>query len=571
MKDGKIESGFYLIICLIFLLPLALSRCSNKPSDSATLVLLNGNVITLEDDIPKAEAVAVTGDTILAVGSNTKILQFKTEKTKVIDLAGKTVVPGLIDAHLHFPLLGKRLKLVYLDETRSYQEVLKIVKQAVERAEPGEWIMGSGWHTANWTDKTYPDNRELNIIAPENPVYLSGMAIHAALVNSQILEKAGINRHTPDPKGGRIVKDPESGEPTGLLLEKAQSLAQKCFPPETDKIKKENILLSMRVAHELGLTGVHDAGVDADTIRLYKELLEEDRLDLRLYVMFLVPGDGEVLEQFILKSPEIGLADNRLTIRCIKVFVDGALGARGAVMIDPYSDRPEETGIPVNSQQGIYQVVLKSMQAGYQVAMHTIGDGANLIGLDAVEKALQSVSPENPRIRIEHAQILRPLDIPRFASLGVIPSMQPIHCLMDMGFAEARIGKERMKSAYAWKSLTDSGARIAAGSDVPDFPVKYTNPLRGIHAAVTRRDLEGNPEGGWYPKEKVSRMEAIKMYTLNAAYAAFEEDIKGSLRIGKLADMTVLSKDVLAVPEEEIPEIEILMTILGGRIVFTKD
>lgn len=396
------------------------------------------------------------------------------------------------------------------------------------------------------------------------------MATHAAWVNDRALKLAAIIKDAPDPPGGQIIKNPETGKPTGILLEKAQDLVTKLFPPETHEIKKENIKLSIQTALSMGLTELHDAGVGYDIIRVYKELLEKDGLNIRLYVMFLVPDGGEILDRYIQNPPVIGLGNSKIILRCIKVFVDGALGARGAALIEPYSDSPGDTGLIRNSQEEIYKVVSKSMKAGYQVAIHAIGDRGNRIVLDAIEKAQKEIPVKDPRIRIEHAQILSTKDIHRFAELGVIPSMQPIHCPMDMGFAEARVGLRRIKGAYAWKSLLMTGVKIAAGSDTPGFPVDYTNPLLGIYAAVTRQDNQGKPPDGWYPEERVSRLDALKMYTLNAAYAAFEEDIKGSLIQGKLADITVLSKDILSIPEPGLLQTEVLMTIVGGKIVYQK-
>ena len=318
----------------------------------------------------------------------------------------------------------------------------------------------------------------------------------------------------------------------------------------------------------MGLTSLHDAGSDYQEIQLYKELLEEGKLDIRLYVMFDIPSPGAALEEYIKKPPEIGLGDNRLTLRSLKVYADGALGARGAVLLEPYSDQQETTGLVQNDESALYQIVSRAMKAGYQVSTHAIGDGGNRAFLNAVEKAQKELPGRDPRHRNEHSQVISPEDIPRFAELGVIASMQPIHCITDMGFAEKRLGPERMKGAYAWKSLLDAGATVVGGADTPAFPVHWTNPLLGIYAAVTRQDSEGNPPGGFYPEERVSRMEALKMYTISAAYAAFEEDIKGSLTVGKLADITVLSKDILSVPASEILETEALMTIVGGEIVF---
>lgn len=561
------KTGLVLVL-IIFAFILAFSQEGKESSEEASLILINGNIITMDPEMPKAEAVAIKNDRIIAVGSNKDIEKHNGEKTQIIDLEGKTAVPGLIDAHIHFPRLGKRLKELFLDQTSGIQEVVDIIAKRVKQAKSGEWITGRGWHTVYWKMEGYPDNVELSQVSPNNPVYLVGMASHAALVNDKALKLAGITKDTPDPPGGKIIKDPQTGEPTGILLEKAQDLVSKLFPPETHEAKKENIKLGIQTALKMGLTEVHDAGVGYDIIKIYKELLQENELNIRLYVMFLVPDGGEVLDKFIKHPPEIGLGNHQLTLRCIKVFVDGALGARGAALLEPYSDSPEHTGLIRNSEEEIYKVVSKSMKAGYQVAMHAIGDGANRIALNAIERALREMPAQDHRMRIEHAQILRPEDIPRFGKLGIIPSMQPIHCTMDMGFTEARVGPKRVKGAYAWKSLIKGGARIAGGSDTPSFPLHYTNPLWGIYAAVTRQDNQGNPASGWYSEQKVIRLDALKMYTINAAFASFEENIKGTIAPGKLADLTILSKDIMAMPEREIFKTEVLMTMIGGKILY---
>jgi predicted amidohydrolase YtcJ len=535
--------------------------------EPADLILTNGNVITVDAERPQVEALAVRGDRILAVGSNQEIEAYRGAETRVIDLEGETAVPGLIDAHLHFPRLGKRTKQLFLDETRSPEEAIAIVREQVESAEPGEWITGRGWHTVTW-GSGYPDNEALSAVSPENPVFLIGMASHAVWVNAKALELAGITKDTPDPGGGRILRHPETGEPTGILLETARDLVESYLPPETRDTKKADIKLSVETAARLGLTEVHDAGVGDETIEIYEELLEEGELKVRLYVMYSIPDGGEVLDAFVQDPPRIGLGNHMLTLRSLKAFADGALGARGAALLAPYSDLEDSTGLVQNDEEELYKIVSKSMEAGYQVAVHAIGDRGNRMVLDAVARAKEAHPGADARVRIEHAQIVAVEDIPRFGELGVIPSMQPIHCTMDMGFAEARVGPERMKGAYAWKSLIDSGAILAASSDTPAFPVHYSNPIWGIYAAVTRQTNDGEPDGGWYPEEKVTRLDALKMYTLNAAYAAFEEDIKGTLTPGKLADVTVLSKDILSISDAEILDTEVVMTIVGGEVVY---
>ena len=546
---------------------LTLGGCQRETAD---LVLKDANVITVDPDRPQAEAIAIQGDLILVVGTNEEVDALVGDTTRVLSLNGATVVPGLIDAHMHFNSLGKRTKQLFLDETRTPEEAVAIVREQVEKRSAGEWVLGHGWHTVTWDGAAYPDNAALNEVAPDNPVYLVGMARHAAWVNDEALRIAGIDKDTPDPPGGQILRDPNTREPTGILLEKARPLVANVLPKETRASKKADFELSVRTATSMGLTSVHDAGGNYDDIEIYKELLEEGKLDVRLYVMFDVPSPGSVLDEYISKPPEIGLGDNRLTLRSLKVYADGALGARGAVLLEPYSDRPEAKGLVRNDEEALYQILSRAMKAGYQVATHAIGDGGNRALLNAVERAQAELPGRDPRHRNEHAQIISPDDIPRFAELGVIASMQPVHGTMDMGFVESRIGPERMEGAYAWKSLLDSGATLIGSADTPAFPVLWTNPMLGIYAAVTRQDADGNPPGGFYPEQRLSRMEALKMYTLSAAYAAFEEDVKGTLTPGKLADITILSKDILSIPAPEILETEALMTIVGGEIVFQR-
>ncbi|HXV61683.1 MAG TPA: amidohydrolase [Vicinamibacteria bacterium] len=546
---------------------IAITACA--PQESADLILINANVITVDEALPRAEAVAIKGNRILAVGAAGAVESHTGAETEIIDLDGATVVPGLIDAHMHFPRLGKRTKQLFLDETRSPSEAVAVVKEKIASTPPGEWVTGQGWHTVMWEMSGFPDSTELNAASPDNPVYLVGMASHAAWVNERALGIAGITTETPDPPGGEIVRT-NRGEPTGFLRETAMDLVSRRLPQETRASRKADIELSITTALAMGLTEVHDAGVGYEEIEIYKELLEEGKLDIRLNVMFEIPDAGEVLEQFIANPPEVGLGEGRLTLRSLKIFADGALGARGAALLEPYADSPEEIGLLQADENELYEVTRKAMGAGYQVAAHAIGDRANRIVLDAFERAQEERPADRPRHRIEHAQVIAPEDIPRFAELGVIPSMQPIHATMDMGFAEARVGPDRIRGAYAWRSLVDSGAMLVASADTPAFPVKYSNPLWGYHAAVTRQDASGNPPDGWYPNQTLTRLEALKIYTINAAYAAFEEDVKGTLAPGKLADLTVLSKDILTIPPPEILETEVLMTLVDGRIVWKR-
>jgi predicted amidohydrolase YtcJ len=546
-----------------------LAACA-PPGEPAEVVFVNGRFLTLDEATPEAEAVAVRDGRILAVGTREDIEKHRREETEIVDLDGMTVVPGLIDAHEHFPLIGKRVRQVFLDETKSAAEALEIVERELEKIPPGEWLVGQGWHTVAWNGSDYPGQEELSRISPDNPVYLVGMASHAAWVNAKALELAGITKDTPDPPGGQILKRKDTGEPTGILLEEALDLVSRLLPAETRESRKADIRRSVETALRFGLTGMHDAGSDAETVGLFKELVAEGAFPFRLYVMLDVPDAGAVLDSYLEHPPEIGLGDHRLTIRCFKAYADGALGARGASLLEPYSDNPDTSGLVQNSEDELTRLIEKAGAKGYQVAIHAIGDGGNRSALNAVERAQKTLPGKDLRVRIEHAQILSPADIPRFAGLSVIASMQPIHATMDMGFAETRVGPERIKGGYVWQSLLSSGARVAAGSDTPSFPVVYNNPLWGIHAAVTRQDAQGKPEGGWYGAQKVSRLDALKMYTLHPAYAAFEEDLKGSISKGKLADLTVLSRDILAISEAEIRDTEVVMTVVGGTVVYRR-
>ncbi|MCP2597893.1 amidohydrolase, partial [Candidatus Aminicenantes bacterium AC-335-L06] len=487
-------------------------------------------------------------------------------QTKVIDLTGKTVVPGFIDAHIHFLGLGNTKRILNLVGTTSKEEIVKLVKNRILKEGEGKWILGRGWDQNDWPIKEFPTRWDLDSVSPKNPVVLRRIDGHALWVNSLVLKKAGITKQTPDPKGGKILRDPETGKPTGVLIDEAMSLVKKIMPSPTYEEKKEMAILASKECSSLGLTTVHDAGVDLETIKIYKELINENKLTVRLYVMLGWPGDA--IDEYFKKGPEIGYGNNFLTVRSIKMFSDGALGSRGAALFEPYNDDPTNTGLITFDPDEALEVMKKALKKGFQVCVHAIGDRANRLTLDLFEKAFKTVSQtKNHRFRIEHAQVLTEEDIPRFAKLNVIPSMQPTHATSDMYWAVDRLGSERAKYAYAWKSLINTGVRIAGGSDAP---VENANPLWGIYAACTRQDHKGWPKGGWYPEQRVTRYEALKMFTIDAAYAGFEEKIKGSIEEGKLADIVILSKNLLSIPAKEILNTHVEMTIVGGKIVYQK-
>jgi len=553
---------FFIFLFLIGFL-LSLVNCTKKQAD---MVLLNGNVITMNPKKPSVEAIAIIGDKIIKVGSNKDVKKLIGPQTKVINLKGKTVAPGFIDAHLHFISLGNTKKVLNLVGTTSKEEIVQIVANKISEEGEGKWIFGRGWDQNDWPIKEFPTRWDLDPVSPKNPVILTRIDGHALWVNSLALEKAGVTKETPDPEGGKIIRDPETGEPTGILIDEAMSLVEKIVPSSTYEERKEMAILASEECSSLGLTTVHDAGVDLETIKIYKELINENKLTVRLYVMLRWPGNA--VNTYLEKGPEIGYGNNYLTIRSIKMFADGALGSRGAALFEPYSDDPTNTGLITFDPDKAFEIMKKALEKGFQVCVHAIGDRANRLVLDLFEKAFKSVPQvKDHRFRIEHAQVLTEEDILRFAKLKVIPSMQPTHATSDMYWAEDRLGPERVKWAYAWKSLLNTGVRIAGGSDAP---VESANPLWGIYAACTRQDHKGWPEGGWHPDQKVSRYEALKMFTIDAAYAGFEEKIKGSIEEGKLADIVVLSKDILNIPAKEILDTRVEMTIVGGKIVYQR-
>lgn len=549
-------------------------RSPMSPYEPADTVLLSGNIYTVNPKAPHAQAVAIRGGKIVFVGINEGASGFEGPKTEVMDLDGKTVVPGFIDAHAHFIGLGESLQRLSFVETRSYDEVISLVRQKLLETPRDEWILGRGWDQTRWVEKDFPTHTALSAISPSNPVWLTRVDGHAGLANAEAMRMAGITKDTPDPAGGKILRDERSGDPTGVFIDNAMALIERYIPPLTrDQIKRAAVLAVERCVAD-GLTEVHDAGVGKETIEAYKELIDEGRFDFRIYAMIMASGSStnspaaSTLDSYLKTGPLIGYGNNRLTVRSLKIIADGALGSRGAAMLQPYSDDPKNSGLMVTNKDSIYAWAKKATDGNFQVNTHAIGDRANRVWLDVVEQ----LEKENPkvkdlRLRDEHAQILAWSDIPRLALLHMIPSMQPTHCTSDMRWAEQRVGPERIRGAYAWRSLIRTGVQIAAGSD---FPVEDPNPLWGIYSAVTRQDHEGWPSGGWYPQERMTRDEALRAFTIDAAYAAFEENIKGSIEVGKLADLVVLSHDIMKIEPGLILRTEVEKTFLGGKRVYGK-
>jgi predicted amidohydrolase YtcJ len=542
----------------------AMSFTAAQPIVPADLVLYGARVYTVDDKLPTAEAVAIRGDRIAAVGTSVDILKLKGPATRVIDVHGATILPGLQDAHGHFTGLGESLQTLDLRSTTSYDQVVDIVRGRTSRTRPGDWILGRGWDQNDWQNKEFPTHEKLDAVSPDNPVYLTRIDGHAGLANGNAMQRAGMTRNSKDPDGGRIIRT-AAGEPTGVLIDRAQMLVSRVIPPVSREQIEEQILLADAECRRLGLTMVHDAGTTPDIVEAYKRLIVAGRLQTRLYVM--LRGSLDELRPAFASGPINDFGNHHLIVRAIKIVADGALGSRGAALLEPYQDEPGNVGLLTTAPAEVYAQTLAASKAGFQTAIHAIGDRANRMVLDTFERVQREVpGSRDLRMRDEHAQILDRADIPRFAKLNVIASMQATHATSDMPWAPARLGQARTEEgAYVWKKLMNAGALIANGSD---FPVEEPNPMLGLYAAITRQDRKGLPAGGWAPDQRMSREEALKSFTINAAYAAHEENDLGSLTPGKLADLIVLSTDVMQVSPRDILTARVRTTIIGGRIVY---
>ncbi|MBA3766107.1 MAG: amidohydrolase [Acidobacteria bacterium] len=535
--------------------------------EPADIVFKNGNVYTVNERQPRAEAIAVKGDRVVFVGSNRDAKRYEGKGTRIVDLGGKTVVPGLTDSHNHLLGVGQREMTLNLEGTTSLEDFLAKVKARVDRAKPGEWVTGRGWIETHWKPPHFPTRQELDRVSPANPVFLDRADGHGAVVNSLALKIAGVDRNTPNPFGGEISKDKQTGEPGGMLLDNAQDLVTKHIPPATEADTEQAILLGVKRSIELGWCEIQDAGGKYQDVALYRRLYGEGKIKLRIYKA--VSGPGRESLRLLDEGTLLGAFNHRFTLRTIKVHFDGALGSRGAALLEPYSDA-DTSGFLTVKEEELLPMLIKALQRGIQVETHAIGDRANRVILDLYEKAFAAVPARErkirePRWRVEHAQIINPADIPRFAKLGVIPSMQPSHAIGDLFFAPSRLGLLRLEGAYAWQSLLKTGVMIAGGSDAP---VERGEPMIEFYAAVARKDQKGFTGEGWHAEQAVSREQALKMFTLWAAHAAFEEKMKGSIEPGKLADLTVLSADIMKIPELEILRTRCLMTVIGGEIVY---
>ncbi len=545
-----------------------------KPAD---LILRNGKIATVDSAKPEAQAIAVSGDTITALGSNAEIQKYQGPNTKVIDLGGRLAIPGFIEGHGHFSGIGQAKLNLDCRDAATWDVIVAKVGDAAHRAKAGDWIVGRGWHQKDWNPapspnvEGFPVHKTLSEASPNNPVILTHSSGHAAFVNATAMKLAGIDRNTPAPAGGEILKD-SAGNPTGLLRETAQGLVRKVMEDARKKrsaadieAEQQKIIdLSVEECIRKGVTSFQDAGSSPEFIQALKKRVDEGRMPMRLWVM--VAASNDVLAKRLPALKLINFGDKRLTVRAIKNYMDGALGSRGAWMLEPYADSPGSTGLNTTPVPEIAKTAELAINNGFQLCVHAIGDRANREVLNIYEKAFQEHQDKtNLRWRIEHSQHINAADIPRFGKLGVIASMEAIHCTSDAPFVIARLGPKRAEEgAYVWQKLMKSGAIVTNGTDAP---VEDVSAIASYYASVSRKLKDGTV---FYPDQRMSRNEALKAYTWNNAYAAFEEGIKGSLKPGKLADITVLSKDILTVPEDQIPSTEILYTIVGGKVVYQR-
>jgi len=549
----------------VCLAPAALAQ--NAPSSTAApadLVITNAHIHTADDTRPRAEAMAVRDGRVAFVGSARGALALRGPQTRVLDLGGATVIPGLADAHVHLLGLGMALRTVDLTGTRSLDEVVARIAARARELPAGTWITGRGWDQNDWPDTRLPVHTALTRAVPDHPVFVVRVDGHAAYTNAAALRLADVTASTRDPEGGRIERMTD-GAPTGVLVDRAMDLVSSKIPAATRDQVRDATLAAIREVNRLGLTSVHDAGVAAAVVDVYEELARRGQYALRNYVM--IRSDDSTLARYFRRGPQSGLYDGRLWIRAIKISADGALGSRGAALLDPYSDEPGHSGLILTPESRIRDVGVRALRAGFQLNVHAIGDRGNRVVLDAFEAALREVPTADHRFRVEHAQILHQDDIPRFAQLDVIPSMQTTHQTSDMYWVPNRVGYSRSMGAYAWRSLLNTGVVIANGTD---FPVEPVNPMFTFHSAITRQDANGWPTGGWFPDQRMTRDEALKSMTLWPAYAAFQERDLGSLSPGKYADFVVLDRDIMGVAAEQIRGTQVLATYIGGRAVFEK-
>jgi len=555
------KHAFTLILPVVFL-SMAFGGGSRLPAD---LVLTNGTVFTADDKLPLAGGVAVRGDRIVFVGSSDEVAGWVGAGTKIVDLKGRLVLPGFIDAHLHFLEGGLRLLELDCRGIKSASELKSAVERYAGKLKPGEWVVGGGWDENLWTPPELPDRYLLDRAAPGNPVFLSRIDGHSCVVNSLALRISGIDRDTADPAGGKIMRDLVSGEPTGVLRESACGLVRRHLPPPSLDRKRKALELALAEARRLGLTCIQTMA-DREEFQLFQEFRDRDELTVRVYSIAYYPDEPLVyLERAHYLGIRRGFGDNFIRLGSFKCFADGSLGSRSAYLFQPYSDDPGNCGIPRMTPEELEAVCRLAAGYGFQPAVHAIGDrGVNMV--------LQAFSGSGlgraARPRVEHCSVIRPQDVELMARIGAVASVQPCFTTSDMKWIGDRLGPERERNAYVWRSLLEAGIPVAFGTD---WPVENLDPLAGLYAAVTRQDPGGNPTGGWHPEEKISVDQAVRCYTMGSAFAAFWEKDIGSVTPGKLADLVVLSKNILRLPPRAMLETRVDLTILGGKIIFSRN
>jgi predicted amidohydrolase YtcJ len=555
-----------LTILLSALIMILTVSCNKK--EKADLVIINAKVLTIDKDNPVAEAIAIKGEKIMAVGTTTEMNGLiNKEKTRVIDAKGRLVIPGFNDAHVHFgPLDPDYIELRYITDPSTFTQK---VKEQVAKSKPGVEIEGGHWEHEMFIDKKWPTKALIDKVSPDNPVILHRADGHSVLVNSYVLKKSGITKNTKNPFGGEIQKVPVTGEPTGILKENAMNLI-KLGEVKNEYTKEEQAartwqgyLLALKQAREYGVTSIQIPG-SAD-FKAYEKLQKEGQLTSRIDIGEYLTGDSAELSKYLLEKQKFPQDSNWIRFGYLKVFIDGTIGSGTALMFEPFADNPKSSGLEMMPYEEFEKMVVKADKMGFQIGTHAIGDKGNFWTLNAYEKAQKVNGKRDSRHRDEHAQTLQLSDIPRFAQLGVIPSMQPTHCITDKRFYEKRIGTERSKGAYAWRSLLDEGATLAFGTD---YQVEPLNPMEGLYAAVSRKDRLGEEGEGWFPAQKLSMEEAIKYYTYGSAYAQFMENRKGMIKPGYLADIVIVDKNILTIPENEIMKTKVDYTITGGKVVY---
>ena len=550
------------LVVLAIPLLLLIASCSERPqSETTVLTNINGYSFDNARELEQFTTLVFDSGKVVAIGDD-RLLQNFADAT-IIDGQGKTLIPGITDAHGHVSSLGYTLLQIDLRDTNSARQAATQIAAYAKEKPYLKWIRGRGWNQVLWPGQQFPSAKILDELVSDRPIWLERIDGHAGWANSKALALAGINANTISPPGGEILRD-ANGQPTGILVDNAMSIINRILPPPSPEELAAALDAATSHLLSLGITSTHDAGVSATENRFYASLAQRNKLAVRLYGM--ISSTDPELGSILSAGPMVDEYD-LYSVKSVKVYTDGALGSRGAALLQPYTDRPDHSGLLLTSQQQLRSIFNDAIKANFQVAIHAIGDKGNQIGLDEVEYAYSTVGGENLRHRMEHAQIVALTDIPRFKTLNVIPSMQPTHATSDMNMAEARIGPERLKGAYAWRSFLDQGSRLVSGSD---YPIELANPFHGIHAAVTRQNKKNNPDNGWVPEQAITIEEAMRSFTIDAAWAAHQENVLGGLSAGKWADFIIIDQDIFKIPSQDLWKIEVLQTWLAGKQVYKK-